>query len=100
MPANRIGTKAMADKWCREALSQRVKITPPTMKNKAITTSAVFPPVVGNLQISVLNMKYPPPIISYNRTTDARLGSHVDLVVSRRAFLRYPWGYVQKSDMS
>ena len=68
-------------------MSQRVKITPPTMKNKAITTSAVFPPVVGNLQISVLNMKYPPPIIFYNRTTNARLGSHVDLVVSRRAFL-------------
>jgi hypothetical protein len=41
-----------------------VKITPPTMKNKAITTSAVLPPVVGNLQISDANMSCSRQVIS------------------------------------
>jgi hypothetical protein len=44
------------------------------MKNKAITTSAVFPPVVGNLQISALNIKFPPPVIFFKHISDGRLG--------------------------
>jgi len=62
-PTSKIGTKAIADSWSREVLSQRVKIKLPTMRNKAITISPALPPVVGNSQISALNMKFPPPII-------------------------------------
>jgi hypothetical protein len=61
IPITRIGTAAKADKRCPEDFNPRTAITPPTRRNSANTTRSVSPPVVGNVQISVLSMIPLPP---------------------------------------
>lgn len=57
IPNNRMGTIATTDKRCCEDRIERTSATPATMQNRATMMRLAFPPALGSLQASELNIR-------------------------------------------
>ena len=65
-PTSNAGTAAIAEIWCREIFSQRETMKPLTKMARAATMITSLLPVVGSVQISVANMRFPQVVIIAN----------------------------------